>query len=167
MGPLLAAGAAAAQDPVEAPAPPPAIRPLEPDSARLSARGALIRSLVLPGWGQSYVGAPGRGALYFALEAGSLWMTYRTWTALSDARELESWMRDTGRLAEDEDFGLVESREEQREDWIALSLFWILAAGADAYVSAQLADFDEHLGVRPVPGGGVRLEARVPLGTRR
>lgn len=137
------------------------------DTSSISARGALIRSMILPGWGQSYVGAPGRGAVYFALEAGSLWMTYKTVRAVSSAKRVERWMRDTGQLEENERFGLVESREEQREDWIALSVFWMLAAGADAYVAAQLADFEEHIGVRPSASGGVQLEARVPFFGRR
>ncbi len=166
---LLAGLASSSRGRAQQPPPvaPPGAASAPEDSATISARGALLRSLVLPGWGQSYVGAPGRGAIYFAFEAGSLWMTYKSVRGLQEARELESWLRDTGALEEDEDFGLAESRREQREDWIALSLFWILASGADAYVSAQLADFDEHVGVRPGPGGELRFEARFPLGARR
>lgn len=133
----------------------------------MSATGALVRSLVLPGWGQSYVGAPGRGAVYFALEAGSLWMTFKTVRSLGSARTLEASLRMSGQLAEADRFPLVESREEQREDWIALSLFWLLAAGADAYVAAQLAGFDEVIGVRPSGTGGLELQARVPVLGRR
>jgi hypothetical protein len=161
---LASAAAASAQQPA-APPPPPAAA--EADSSTVSARGALIRSLILPGWGQSYVGAPGRGAIYFALEAGSLWMTYKTAQSLRTARELESWLRETGQLPEDDRLAIAESREEQREDWIALSLFWILASGADAYVSAQLADFSERVGVRPTPSGGLELEARFPVGVHQ
>lgn len=161
---LALAAVASAQQPAAPPAPPAAA---EADSATVSARGALIRSLVLPGWGQSYVGAPGRGAIYFALEAGSLWMTYKTVQSLRTARELESWLRETGQLAEDDRLAIAESREAQREDWIALSVFWLLASGADAYVSAQLADFADRVGVRPTPSGGLELKARVPVGVRR
>src|SRR3954465_4791481 len=77
-------------------------RPLQPDSGavhqappdttagRISPRGAFLRSLVLPGWGQSAIGAPGRGAVYFGLEAGSLWMVYKSNQKLQEAKELQS-----------------------------------------------------------------------------
>lgn len=164
---LLLACALASVAPAAAQESPPAEPAAAADSVTVSARGALLRSLVLPGWGQSYVGAPGRGAIYFAAEAGSLWMTYKTIRSLREARRLEAWLRDTEQLPEGERLGLAESREEQREDWIALSIFWLLASGADAYVAAQLADFDQHIGVRPAPSGGVELRMRVPFGAPR
>lgn len=151
----------------------PAPRPVLVDSAGpaavspISARGAFLRSLVLPGWGQAYVGSPGRGGLYFTLEAGSLWMAYRSWQQLREARTLDDFLRETGRLDVDEDASrLVLSREEQLEDWITLSVFFLLFSGADAYVAAQLADFDQHIGVQPT-AAGVRLEATLPLGGPR
>lgn len=134
------------------------------DGPAVSPGGAFLRSLALPGWGQAYVGAPGRGVVYFAMEAGSLWMTYKTTRQLREARAVQEWMRERGDLEADEAFSLVGSREEQREDWIALSAFLVLFSGADAFVAAYLADFDEHVGVRPQPGGGVRLEARIRVG---
>lgn len=136
------------------------------DTAAISPRGALVRSLVLPGWGQSYVGAPGRGAVYFGLEAGSLWMVFKSRQQLRAARSLERFMRDSGTLDADDRLDLVRSRENQLEDWITLSIFFLVFSGADAYVAAQLADFDERFGVRPTTGGGVELEARVPIGPR-
>ena len=107
------------------------------------------------------MGAPGRGAFYFAIEAGSLWMTYKTPASSPTRAGSRLASRDArpaggGREAP----RLVESREEQREDWITLSVFWLLASGADAYVAAQLADFDEHVGVSPTPGGGFRAWRR-------
>lgn len=161
--PFAASVAAAQQRPAPA-------TPLPADSAAapaITARGALIRSLVLPGWGQSYVGSPGRGSIYFAMEAGSLWMAYKTRRELREARDYQEFLRETGALEEDETIGLVSAREEQFEDWAFLSGFIFLFAGADAYVAAQLADFDERLGVSPSPTGGVQLEARLPLPRRR
>jgi hypothetical protein len=128
-----------------------------------SARGAFLRSLILPGWGQAYVGAPGRGAVYFALEAGSLWMVYRTNAQLDEARDYQEWLRESGRIEEQRVIGLVNSREQQREDWIALSLFLFLFSAADALVAAQLADFDDHIGVRPGTNGELRIEGSIPL----
>ena len=142
-------------------------RPAVQDTVYPSARTALIRSLVLPGWGQTYVGAHGRGAFYFALETGSLWMVYRTSRALSAARERERELREIGALGATEPLALAESRAQQVEDWITLSIFWALFAGADAYVSAQLADFAGHVGVAPDPRGGVRFQVQLDAGPRR
>lgn len=133
----------------------------------VSPRGAFIRSLILPGWGQSAVGAPGRGGVYFALESGSLWMLYRTQQRLSDARSQERFLRENRLLGPQEQFPLVEAREEQRQDWLVLSVFWLFFAGADAYVAAHLRDFDQRIEVVPEPGGALRLQATVPLARRR
>ena len=142
-------------------------RPPPADTVR--ARGlrpgqAFLRSLVLPGWGQSSIGAPGRGAIYFALEAGSLWMVYKSDRKLSEARERERFLIETGRLEEGRTSGLVREREAQREDWITLSVFWLFFSGADAFVAAHLRDFDERVGVEPAPGGGLQLQTRIPVG---
>lgn len=154
-------------------------RPLVPDSAprrrppvtdstqqryRISPRGAFFRSLVLPGWGQSSIGAPGRGAVYFALESGSLWMLYKADQKLDEAKELERTRREEGLLAEDRTLPLVRARRNEREDWITLSVFWFFFSGADAFVSAYLRDFDTHVEVAPAPTGGVQFGAVVPVG---
>lgn len=168
--------AAAAQEPV---GPPPAPADTVDPTSGVSAAGAFARSLVLPGWGQAYVGAPGRGAVYFLMEAGSAWMAYKSWRQLQEARELQEWLRSPRFLAArkqgatvpgfgtDGELDLVESREQQLEDWLAISIFLLLFSGADAYVTAQLADFEEHVGVRPGRDGGARLELRVPVGAVR
>jgi hypothetical protein len=132
-----------------------------------SGRGAFFRSLVLPGWGQAYVGAPARGAVYFALAAGSGWMTYLTRQQYNDARVEEQWLRDTGQIGENEDSDFALARSQHFEDWAALTIFLMFLSGADAYVSAYLADFDETVTVRPATGGGVRFEAQLPVGRGR
>jgi hypothetical protein len=58
--------------------------------------------------------------------------------------------------------GLVSAREEQREDWIALGLFWVLISGIDAYVTAQLADFPASIGAA-TDGRGVDVFVSVPV----
>ena len=167
----LCAGALAALVPIAAraqdPAPAVAAAPAVADSGALSAKSALIRSLVLPGWGQAYVGAHGRGALYFALETGSLWMLYKSNRSLADAREMENYLREIGTLAEGQRLPLAESRAQQVEDWITLSIFWALFAGADAYVSAQLSDFVGHVGAQPGADGALQLQVNLPVGRLR
>jgi hypothetical protein len=132
---------------------------------RISPQGAFVRSLVLPGWGQSAVGSPGRGAVYFALETASLWMVYKSQRKLHFARRNQEYLREVGELEEDRQTGLVNSREEQLEDWITLSGFLLLFNAADAFVSAHLVDFDRRIGV--VPGRrGADLQLSVPVGRR-
>lgn len=139
-----------------------------PDSADVvSPRGAFVRSLVVPGWGQAVVGSPARGAAYFALESVSLWMALRSNRRLDDARAQQRLLRAAGQIAADQETGLVGAREQQREDWITLSMFWLFFAGADAYVAAYLKDFGEHVGVRPGGAGTLRLEATLPMPQRR
>ena len=131
---------------------------------RISPRGAFLRSLVLPGWGQSAIGAPGRGAVYFGLEAGSLWMVYKSDRKLQESRRRDDALREQGILQEGQVSGLTRDRRAQREDWITLSVFWLFFSGADAFVAAHLRDFDEHVNVEPAPTGGLQLEASIPVG---
>jgi hypothetical protein len=137
------------------------------DSARphqVTPRGAFLRSLVLPGWGQSEVGAPERGVIYFGLETGSLWMVYKSHQKLEEARDRERILHASGELAEGVHSGQVRSRLAQREDWITLSVFWLFFSGADAFVAAHLRDFDAHVGVGPAANGGAQLQVNVPTG---
>ena len=114
--------------------------------------GALVRSLVLPGWGQTAVGRPARGAVYFVAEAASLFMVFKTQAKLDAAR------RGVGA-----DSTLVESREQQREDWIVLSVFWALMSGVDAWVSTHLYGFEGQLTPPEDGSAGVAFHYRVPI----
>lgn len=62
---------------------------------------------------------------------------------------------------------LVGSREQQREDWIAWSIFWLLASGLDAYVTAQLADFPTDVDVRRNADRTVSVGIQVPIPGKR
>ena len=143
----------------------------EPDSAyagpSISGRGAFLRSLAIPGWGQAYVGAPGRGAVYFALTSGSLFMSYVSRKQLLDARRELEWQRESGLVTTESDTEFVQARARHFEDWAALSIFLIFLSGADAYVSAYLADFDERIGVRPGADNSLRLELSIPTAVNR
>lgn len=155
-----------------------------PDDA-VTPRGALIRSLVVPGWGHAATGAYTRAGFYLTAQAGNAWMLAKTSGHLSWANrvlsareaETEALLLDRGApldsipLLVEEDPGveqarnLVEARRSQREDWVALALFFILIGGVDAFVSAHLQDFPEPLTVEPVgsPGGGMGLEVGVRI----
>lgn len=164
---LLVAAGLSLRSPLVAQPVQPLADTIAADTARLSPRAAMVRSFVIPGWGQAYVGAPGRGALYFGVEAASVWMVYKSHQQLRAARDLERSLHAEGALPLGERLQVVRSREAQVEDWLTWSIFVLLFSGADAYVAAQLADFDERFGVRPGANGRLQLEARLPLGWRR
>jgi hypothetical protein len=163
--------AAAAQDPVppaDSARAPLVVRgdtvPVPDSLQRISPRGAFLRSLILPGWGQSELGAPGRGGVYFALEAGSLWMFAKSARKLDEALEFQRVGRETGELRPDQIHPLVRDRQNQREDWLTLSIFWLFFSGADAFVAAHLQDFDVHVNAVPRPGGALEIQATIPVG---
>lgn len=151
---------------------------------RITPRGAFLRSAVIPGWGHAEVGAHGRGAFYFMVEAISGFMFVKTHTRLGLARDrralresvlteklLESGVEDPVELeellAEDpvlEDLrGLEDSRSAQREDWAALGIFFLFLGGADAYVSAHLADFPGAVEVNATPSAGMEVRVSLPV----
>ena len=171
LGTMLAAqlghpAAAAAQQPVGGDSVVALVDSIPEVPAR-SPLGAFVRSLVLPGWGQAWVGAPGRGAVYFALESGSLWMVYRTQQKLSEARTGQELLRGAGVLGPQQNSSLVEAREQQFEDWLTLSIFLLFFSGADAFVSAYLADFDERVTVAPTASGAMEMRIHLPVGRGR
>ena len=156
-------------------------------SSGITPRGAFLRSAVIPGWGHAVVGAHGRGAFYFLMEAVSGFMIVKTQTRLALARDraslreslvrsriVESGVEDLEEieelLAADEVLedlrGLEEARSEQREDWLALGIFFLFLGGADAYVSAHLSDFPGAVEVNATPSGGVEVGISVPVNFR-
>jgi hypothetical protein len=144
-------------------------------------RGAFLRSIVIPGWGQAAFGAYTRGGIYFSGWTGNWFMNFKNQVRLdrgpqpagpphradprrSDRRAprrtptpcARSWtpptssratVRPTPSASDLQD--LVRSREQQREDWIAWSLFWLLASGVDAFVTAHLSDFPAAIDLEP------------------
>jgi hypothetical protein len=176
----LAPKPAAGQDPV-----------VLPDSAALSPagvspRGAMIRAMLLPGWGHASIGSYNRGALYFLAESAAFWMFSKSRTRLSEAQSRIALREQVvtadlahegitdpfeiqARLDQDEGLqelsGLEEARSRQREDWMALSIFLTLISGVDAYVSAHLQDFPDpiEVNVQPVGQGRIEVSARLRL----
>lgn len=157
---------------------------------QVSPRGALVRAMVLPGWGHAAIGSYTRGAFYFALESLTAYTFLRTRSRLTDARERaglrESFLRAglasdgvTDRaaietaLAQDDVLvgleALASSRENQQEDLVAFGLFLVFLAGADAFVSAHLARFPAPIDVQVAPAamGGLELAVRVPFASPR
>jgi hypothetical protein len=156
----------AANAPAQAQDAPPIPTELSSLEGRPSPRGAMLRSFVLPGWGQASYDRYVRGGVYFMGHGGNAYMVLKTIARLGEARDMARRREDAvearlvaeGHAADSiPDLvaadpavrrirGLVSAREEQREDWIALGLFWVLVSGIDAYVTAQLADFPATIG---------------------
>jgi hypothetical protein len=163
----------------------------------LSPRSAFIRSLIIPGWGQWSVGAKKRAGVFFVLQSASYFMLGKTLHKLSYAHEVESDLIDQvgdslrtematdtalNRILSDPDSfrirvdnsepvldirRLIGSREEQRQDWIAYTIFLTLASGVDAFVAAHLADFPATISTRPGPAGGMNIQLSVPIPRRQ
>jgi hypothetical protein len=161
---------------------------VEEGQGGISPRGAFLRSLVIPGWGHAEVASYARGAFYFTFEAASVFMILKTRYSLSRARDRNRLLEatttarlqaagitDPGELetalgedpAVEDSRALVEARENQREDWVALGLFLLLLGGADAYVSAHLADFPAALEINTAPNGGMQIGVSLPLNLTR
>jgi len=147
--------------------------------------GAFLRSTLVPGWGHTKVGAHGRGAFYFTVEAVNAFVFLKTRSRLSKAKDRRALWESvvTARLqaqgvedpeeletslAEDpmvEDLrGLEEARSEQLEDWMALGIFFLFLGGADAFVSAHLASFPAPVEIEATPAGGLEIGFSVPVG---
>ena len=90
-----------------------------------SAHGALLRSAVLPGWGQFYNGRPVKGLLFGAASATALTSVAVEHRRISSAPTPEEHQDRT-------------ARRNSRLLYFALS---VALAAIDAYVDAHLADF--------------------------
>lgn len=143
-----------------------------PSTGRPSPGGAFLRSVLVPGWGQASAGSYSRAAVYFLAQAGNAWMAYKTHSLRATARRRQRMLEDAvtaellrggvaqealeGELAANERIEdirlLATARDEQMEDWVALLVFFTFFGGADAFVSAHLADFPVPLTVEPVAG---------------
>lgn len=181
--PLFGASPAAAQRRPDA---SPSAQAPPPEPLDISPGGAFWRALVFPGWGHAAIGAHTRGGFYFAAQTATLYTLLRTRIrvgesqdrvrfregvllqrladeGVTDAQEIQQRLDEDPAL--DELRGLLESRKEQQEDMVALTIFLVFLSGADAYVSAHLARFPEplELDARPGPRGTIDLTVRVSL----
>lgn len=175
-----------AQDP-----PPPepedsAVLPELPPPLAISPGGALWRAFLLPGWGHLSIGSYSRGAFYFGAQASTLYTLFRARTRIGEAEDRvalrETLVREAAlregpldpveiqeRVDSDAELGelnnLLDTRRDQQEDLVAMSLFLILISGVDAYVSAHLARFPDPIELETAPtlDGGVEVSLSIPL----
>jgi hypothetical protein len=159
--------------------------------------GAFLRSMIIPGWGQAEFDAYTRGGIYFSGWTANWFMNFKNQVRLREARNRLDLRTDQIRArliaeAENPDSmravldttnvlseavrgdaiggdlrNLVSSREQQREDWIVWSVFWLLASGVDAFVTAHLADFPAAIDLEANADRSVSLRVDVPFPRRR
>jgi hypothetical protein len=150
----------------------------------ITPRGAFLRSMLIPGWGHAEVGSYVRGGFYFSAQSATVFMLVKTHSRLARAtdrlelmesvvrRRLEaSGVTDPRALEEAldgdprvEDLRALKiSRSEQRQDWMALGIFLVFLGGADAFVSAHLADFPAAVEIEATPSGALQVGVSVPL----
>ena len=108
-----------------------------------SAHGALLRSAVLPGWGQFYNGRPGKGLFFGAASVTALTATVVEHRRISSAPTPEAHQDRT-------------ARRNSRLLYFALS---VALAATDAYVDAHLADFGAELSGLSI-GAEMQVEMR-------
>lgn len=133
-----------------------------------SPRRAFLTSLIAPGSMQFRFKRPKAAAIFLLAEAGAVGMSLKSWNDLSKAKKARAdtvgtpVLDDNGEPVLDPETGepvvnyaprnqnladRVRARRSHLEDWLAVVVFNHLFAGADAYVSANLADFDANVQV--------------------
>ena len=115
--------------------------PMFREDPPVSPVGAAVRSLILPGWGQSVAGRRVTGAVFIFWEGLTLTMTIKS------LHQKEYQKRVGAETA-------TEKGEEVQDWWILLAFNHLLAA-AEAYVSTNLWDFPADITAEPLPGGDV------------
>jgi len=140
----------------------------EPDTQRTIDPGrALLRSALLPGWGQFYVGKPVKGVVFTAGAASLLGLTF---SCDSQVKDLVG-RRDPGLTALERAAleGDIEHWRTRRRRWILWTAGLWLYNVADAFVDAHLADFEREeprFEITPVPPPGASDAPTCWLGIR-
>ncbi len=120
------------------------VRPRPP----ISPRGAFLRSLAIPGWGQARLGRNLTAGVFVAFEGIAWTMVWKSTWQLEFARTRGKY---------------VASHTQEQQDWIVLLVFNHFFSAAEAFVSANLWDFPATLNARPLPDGSTGLGVRIPL----
>jgi hypothetical protein len=135
----------------------------------VSPRSAFLRSLLVPGWGQSALDRGTAGALFTIVEVGAVAMLVNSQRELNAARRVRGdsvfvgWTTDDPPQPRYEPAFLsdrVRSRRQQVEDWAAIVIANHLLSGLDAFIAAHLWDLPTQVSVRPTERGAA-LAARV------
>lgn len=109
---------------------------------------AFVRSLVVPGWGQSTMHRHLTAGLFVAFEGVAVAMVWKSTWQLEYARVRGKY---------------VNSHQQEQQDWIVLLAFNHLFSAAEALVAAHLYDFPAGLKSQALPNGDVFYGVSIPL----
>ncbi len=160
-----------------------AVRPQPADTAvrqpPISPRRAFLRSLLVPGWGQTSLDRGTAGGLFVLMEGITAVMIVKSSDDLGRAKNARADSifqgfqvnATTGELEMKDGQPVpifvrnpltdrISARRQHLEDWIALMAFNHLFAGAEAFVAAHLYDVPARISVRPAERG-VTVAARL------
>jgi hypothetical protein len=161
-----------------------AARPVARDSAsalKISPGRAFLTSLLVPGLGQVRLDRPKAATIFVVAELGTIGMSLKSWNDLQKAKDARAdsvgtpAVDNNGQPIVDPKTGIqiinfaprnpnlagrIKARRTHLEDWIAAIVFNHLFSGADAYVAANLQDFNTNVEAN-AGGDGVRILARV------
>jgi len=115
----------------------------------VSPAGAMWRSLLLPGWGQSKLGRRVTGAVFVFWEGVTLTMMVKSINQLDYLQRID----DGSEPSRDK----IDGKKQEIEDWAVLLIFNHLLSAAEAYVSALLWDFPGELKGGIAPSGDVAV----------
>lgn len=115
--------------------------------------GALIRSALLPGWGQIYNRKYLKAAFYGGLEIYFLIGIRENWKEMN--LHQENFLHTNDPVFKSAEFDLYQDSRDRRNVFLWLGALTIFVSMFDAYVDAHFADFDKTdkaFEVRVVPG---------------
>ena len=133
---------------------------------RKSPSGAMLRSLILPGWGQFYTGHPVRGTITAIVETAFITGMVLEFTRRADFRRklsrLEAVNGPEWPVDDPERMLLnlrIKSAQHSGTDYLAYGATALLMGVLDSYVSAHLYNFDRHFALSS--SGRARLALRI------
>jgi hypothetical protein len=103
--------------------------------------GALLRSVVVPGWGQAYNHNYIKAVIYGGTEIALITTTRKYWREMNSHQRNFLGSADTSYKASE--FRQYESSRNDRNLYLWLTGLTVLISMFDAYVDAHLADFDQ------------------------
>ncbi len=125
-----------------------------PDSVRrpTTPTGAMLRSFLVPGWGQAVYGRKVTAGIMLGIEGLSMGMILKV-------KSEQAYAEETGS-------GRWRQKRQEQQDWITILVFNHLMSGLEAYVSSHLYDFPGDLELRAGPAGRMQVGVTLPLGPR-
>ncbi|HET9252693.1 MAG TPA: DUF5683 domain-containing protein [Candidatus Eisenbacteria bacterium] len=142
--------------------PPPESRSAPPDTTKRRAPPfrVMLRSTVLPGWGQMYNGRPLKAAV---VVAGEGFLVYKALDELSKENDAVDRLGELDPKDPNNADEIAQAQDDKEKHYnLKINYIWWatvvhLLQMADAYVDAHLRDFSADLG--PLPGPGLARAA--------